>query len=125
MARPLKCRLIERKPSIDYFKPRGIPLGELEEVSLALDEFEALRLADLNGMYQEDASQEMRVSRATFGNILSRAHKKMADALINGKAIRIVGGVYDMKERNRCRQRARCQGSHHPSEGGSSANKNE
>jgi uncharacterized protein len=111
MVRPLKCRLIAQEPNIDYFKPRGIPLVELEEVNLTLDEFEALRLADLNGLYQEEACQDMKVSRATFGNILNNAHRKIAEAIINGKAIRIEGGVYNMRTRNRFRQRAGRQGS--------------
>jgi len=105
MARPLKCRFITQEPQIDYFKPRGIPLTELEEVTLTLDELEAVRLADLNGAYQEQAARQMQVSRATFGNILSRAHRKIAAALVNGKAIRIEGGVYNMRKRNRLRQR--------------------
>ena len=107
MVRPTKCRLITQEPNIDYFKPRGIPLIELEEISLGLDEFEALRLADLNGLHQEDAARQMRISRATFGNILTEAHAKIADAIINGKAIRIEGGIYKMRTRRR--RRACCR----------------
>ena len=104
MVRPIKCRLVAAEPNIDYFKPRGIPLIELEEVVLQLDEFEALRLADLEGLYQEEACQQMQVSRATFGNILTGARQKVSDAIINGKAIRIEGGVYNMRLRNRARR---------------------
>ena len=110
MARPIKCRLIAGEPHIHYFKPRGIPLIELEEVNLGLDEFEAVRLADLNGLYQEEAARQMQVSRATFGNILTGAHRKIAEAIINGKAIRIEGGIYTMStetRRGRCRRRGR------------------
>lgn len=96
MPRPCKCRRVGFEPGISYFKPRGIPLAELEEVVLMVDEFEAMRLADLEGMYQEQAAERMHVSRQTFGNIVNAAHKKIADALVNGKAIRIEGGVYQM-----------------------------
>jgi predicted DNA-binding protein (UPF0251 family) len=94
MSRPFKCRCIGCEPGITYFKPRGIPLAELQEVVLMVDEFEAVRLADLEGLYQEEAAKKMRISRQTFGNIISSAHGKIADAIINGKAIKIEGGVY-------------------------------
>ena len=89
MARPEKKRRIRCSPASYYFKPRGISLIELDEIELAQDELEAIRLADLNGLFQEDAAVKMRVSRATFGRIIIRAHQKIADAIINGKAIRI------------------------------------
>jgi predicted DNA-binding protein (UPF0251 family) len=81
---------------VDYFKPRGIPLAELEEVILTLDEYEAIRLADLDGLYQEEAAKHMNVSRQTFGNIINSAHGKLAEAIINGKALKIYGGTYEM-----------------------------
>lgn len=65
----------------------------LKEVGLTLDELEAIRLADLEGLYQEDAAGQMKISRQTFGNIINSAHKKIADALVNGKALKIEGGV--------------------------------
>jgi predicted DNA-binding protein (UPF0251 family) len=65
----------------------------LEEVNLTLDELEAVRLADLEGLYQEDAANKMDVSRQTFGNIINSAHKKIADVLLNAKALKIEGGV--------------------------------
>jgi predicted DNA-binding protein (UPF0251 family) len=86
-------RRIRCNPDTNYFKPRGIPLDMLEEVNLALDELEAVRLADLEGLYQEDAAKKMNISRQTFGNIIERAHKKIADALLNAKALKIEGGV--------------------------------
>ena len=98
MPRPFKCRLVESLPPADYFKPRGVPLGSLEVVNLTLDEFEAVRLADYEGMYQEKAAERMGVSRQTFGNIVEAARKKIADALVNSKAIRIEGGVYRTAE---------------------------
>ena len=89
MPRPKKCRCINCRLDASYFKPRGIPLTELEEVSLSLDEVEALRLADLEGRYHEDAAGEMKISRATFGRIVNEARRKVAEALIRGKALRI------------------------------------
>ncbi len=96
MPRPFKCRRVNCEPEISYFKPRGIPLSDLDEVVLTVDEFESIRLADIEGMYQDEAAKEMDVSRQTFGNIVKSAHRKIADALVNGKAIKIKGGVYDM-----------------------------
>jgi predicted DNA-binding protein (UPF0251 family) len=78
-------------------------MRELEEVVLALDEFEALRLADLEGLYQEQAAERMNVSRPTFGRILEAAHRKLADALVHGKALRIEGGPVQQEVRRCCR----------------------
>jgi len=87
------------RPLAEYFKPQGISLRILEEVGLTLDELEAVRLADWEGMYQESAAEKMKISRQTFGNIIISAHKKIADALLHGKALRIQGGVVNMAER--------------------------
>ncbi|MFA5146726.1 MAG: DUF134 domain-containing protein [Candidatus Omnitrophota bacterium] len=95
MPRPCRCRRIRCKPDADYFKPRGIPLDALEEVNLTLDELEAMRLADLAGLYQEDAARKMNISRQTFGNIINSAHKKIADVLLNAKALKIEGGIVE------------------------------
>lgn len=76
-------------------------MRELEEVNLTLDELEAVRLADLEGKYQEQAASKMNISRQTFGNIVVSAHKKIADALLNAKALRIAGGVCVMAETRR------------------------
>lgn len=89
MARPKLKRNICCDPGAYYFKPRGIPMFELEEIILELDEFEAIRLADSVGLSQEEAAVNMNVSRATFGRILAKARGKIADAIINGKAIKI------------------------------------
>jgi len=96
MPRPFKCRRVNYEPEVAYFKPRGIPLTKLEEVIMTVDEFESIRLADIEGMYQDEAAKEMDVSRQTFGNIVKSAHRKIADALVKGKAIKIKGGVYQM-----------------------------
>ena len=92
MPRPVKCRIITEMPNHIAFKPVGFPMEELEKVILSLDEYEALRLADFEELYQEIAAEKMNVSRQTFGNIVKSARKKMAEALITGKAILIEGG---------------------------------
>lgn len=99
MPRPLKIRRIGCKPNSNYFKPRGIPLADLSEVVLTMDELEAVRLADFEGIYQEAAAKRMNVSRQTFGNIIKSAHQKIAEALVNAKALRIEGGVVTMIEK--------------------------
>jgi predicted DNA-binding protein (UPF0251 family) len=85
-------------PGVTYFKPRGIPLTGLEEVVVTVDEFEALRLADLEGLYQEKAAERMKVSRQTFGRIIESAHRKVAEAFVEGKALRIEGGRFEVKK---------------------------
>ncbi len=89
MARPRKGRCIRSRPNAVYFKPRGIPLVELEELTVTLDEFEAVRLADYEGLYQEEGAKRMKISRATFGRTLVDAHRKIAECLVKGKALRI------------------------------------
>ena len=96
MARPRNCRRVGSLPESDYFKPRGIPLSMLEEVILTIDEFESIRLADLEGLYQEQAAERMNVSRQTFGRIIESAHKKVAEVLVEGKALKIEGGEFEM-----------------------------
>ncbi len=93
MSRSVKCRHVHCNPNAVYFKPRAVPLSALQELVLAFDELEALRLADFEGLYHEEAAASMHISRQTFGNIIKSARRKVADALLNGKAIRIEGGV--------------------------------
>jgi len=93
MARPRLFRRIAFSPNITYFKPRGVPLRELEEVLLPVDEFEAVRLKDLEGLEQEECARKMNISQPTFHRLILSARKKVADAIINGKAIRIEGGT--------------------------------
>jgi predicted DNA-binding protein (UPF0251 family) len=96
MVRPQKNRRVAFNPEISYFKPRGIPMFDLEEVRLTVDQREAIRLSDLLGLSHEDAGRRMGVSRATFGRIVQRARQAVADALINGKAINVEGGSYNI-----------------------------
>jgi predicted DNA-binding protein (UPF0251 family) len=100
--RPFCCRRIAGRPAAPIFKPVGIPVLELDEVVMSLDEFEAMRLADLDGLYQEEAAAQMNVSRTTFSRIIDAAHRKMADALVHGKALRIEGGPVQVAGRRCC-----------------------
>ena len=110
MPRPKCRRNICGIPDKNYFKPRGIPTVDLEEVVLTLDEFEAIRLADYEQMYQEEAADKMNISRQTFGRIIDAAHKKIADVLINGKALKIEGGEVTLNENRILRPRKKAQG---------------
>jgi predicted DNA-binding protein (UPF0251 family) len=116
---------VAQLPQVAYYKPRGVPLALLECVDLTVDEFEALRLADLEGLYQEEAARRMNVSRQTFGRIVDGARRKVADALTHGKALSIAGGTVEVavpdgsgpaargeptRGRGRCRRRGRGRG---------------
>jgi len=92
MVRPRLCRRIKFNPEVNYFKPQGIPVRCLEVVQMSLEEMEALRLKNLEGLEQTQAAQKMNTSQSTFARILASAHQKIADALINGKAIGIEQG---------------------------------
>ena len=98
MSRPPCCRRIAGAPRCALFKPAGIPASSLEEVVLQVDELEAMRLTDLEGLYQEQAAERMGVSRATLGRIVESARRKVSEALIQGKALRIEGGRIEMAE---------------------------
>jgi uncharacterized protein len=91
VGRPKNPRRVAAGPVATYYKPRGIPMSGLEEVGLDLDEFEAIRLADLEGLYQQQAAEGMGVSRQTFARVLESGRRKVADALVHGKALRIEG----------------------------------
>jgi predicted DNA-binding protein (UPF0251 family) len=107
MGRRPQCRRVSYIPSVTYFKPAGIPLRELEENCLTVEEIEALRLKDIEDLEQEQCAEKMNVSRTTFVRILDAARKKLAEALIQGKAIRIEGGNFEMAVR-----RFRCRNNH-------------
>jgi len=97
LARRPCCKHIEALPEVRYFKPRAVPLSELEEVILGMEELEALRLAHIEGLQQKAGAESMGVSRATFGRVLEAAHRKVAKALVDGCALRIEGGSYAVK----------------------------
>jgi predicted DNA-binding protein (UPF0251 family) len=86
-------------PQVTYFKPAGVRLVQSQEICLAVEEAEAIRLKDLEGLEQEECAQRMNVSRTTFTRVLNLARQKVADALLNGKAIRIEGGSFEMAAR--------------------------
>lgn len=90
MPRPIKPRRVFFTPNVTYFKPRAVPLSILEEVNLSVDELEALRLYDLEGLEQEKAAKKMKISQSTMQRILTSARKKVSQALIEGKAIKII-----------------------------------
>src|SRR3989344_3029393 len=98
MVRPRLCRRVRFNPDVTYFKPRGIPLKELEEVILHVDEYEAVRLKDLKGLEQEKCAKKMNISQPTFHRLVLSARKKIADAIINGKAIKIDGGNFKYEQ---------------------------
>lgn len=95
MPRPHCPRRCHDAPAHAYFKPRGVPVADLAEIRLGVDELESLRLADLEGLYHEEAAGRMNVSRTTFGRIVADARRKVAEALVRGQALRIEGGVVE------------------------------
>ncbi len=110
MARPKCCRRINGTPACRLFRPADVTVSDLEEVVLSMDELEAIRLADLEGLYQEHAAESMNVSRQTFGRIVQNARRKVAQVLVQGAALRIEGGDVEMSSMptfvcDRCRKR--------------------
>jgi len=103
--RPKKVRYIQNMPRVVQFSPRGRP-GRPDEVELTLDEFEAIKLADFQDFNQDEGAMVVRVSRASFGRILRAARKKVADALVNGKIIRIRMGDVQVGVQKRDFERA-------------------
>lgn len=99
MGRIPKFRCVDSIPEVTFFKPVGIPYRVLEEVCLSVEEAEAIRLKDLENLEQKECAQRMNISRPTFHRILGKARRKLASALLNGKAIRIEGGTFEMKIR--------------------------
>lgn len=90
--RPKKTRFVECLAGDRCFKPRCKRGKKLAGVSVTMDELEAMRLADLNGMRQEDAAKCMEISRPTFSRIIESGRKKVADGLVNIKCIKVEGG---------------------------------
>lgn len=94
MARPTKWRRVASIPGATYFKPAGVPARALEDVALTVEEAEAIRLKDLEGLEQEQCAESMHISRPTFQRVLQSARRKVADVLVNSKALRIQGGNF-------------------------------
>lgn len=112
MPRPCKCRRVEQMPGFTCFKPSGVPLSELSEVVLSVEELEAIRLRDLVGLEHEDCAGKMSVSRPTFHRILAAARQKVARALVNGEALKVAGGNFQLAD-----QHLECLGCGHRWEG--------
>ena len=96
MSRPVKCRRVNFLPDVKYFKPAGIPMHKIEEMCLSIEEVEAIRLKDLEGLEQAEGAKMMNISRPTFHRVLNSAHQKIAEALFSGKAIKIGGGNFEV-----------------------------
>jgi len=96
MPRPRIRRRIKSMPDVNYFKPAGIPLANLNEVILTIDEYEAVRLVDFKSVPQKKAGKMMKISQPTLSRLLKSARLKLSDAIINGKAIKIKGGNYKL-----------------------------
>ena len=96
MSRPRRFRRVLFEPNVTYFKPAGVRMIDLEESILTVDEFEAVRLKDLEELDETAAAKKMNISQPTFNRLVSSARKKIADAIINGKAIKIFGGTYKL-----------------------------
>lgn len=92
MPRPQNNRIVHEPPLFTAFKPIGVPGSELEQVLLTLDEYEAIRLADFEGMLHEEAADEMEISRSTFSRLVEQARKKIASFIFQGKLLNISGG---------------------------------
>jgi predicted DNA-binding protein (UPF0251 family) len=107
MPRPPKCRRVAFLPEATYFKPAGIPLRLLDEIRLSVEEAEAIRLKDLEGLEQEQGAAKMNISRPTFQRVLASARQKIAEALLNGKAIRIEGGNFEVAPGGAIRMRGK------------------
>jgi len=90
MVRPRLCRRIRFNPNVTYFKPRGVPLRFLEVIELTTEEAEALRLRNIKDLEQIECAKLMKTSQSTFQRILTSAYKKVTEALIEGKAIKII-----------------------------------
>lgn len=97
MVRPRKLRHVSAEPDVTYFKPRGVCLRELEEVELTVEELESVRLKDSMGLEQKEAARRMGISQPSLHRLLISARRKIADALANGRAIKIHGGTYSIK----------------------------
>ena len=108
MPRPKCCRQVGVMPYKTCFRPEGAIPPSPDEVLLSIDEYESLRLADLEGLYQEQAAHRMNVSRQTFGRIVEAARRKVADVIVNGKILKIEGGSVSMKAEKPARC-PRCQ----------------
>ena len=99
MPRPRRCRRVWGEPHFSMFKPSGVPSHMLEEVILTVGEYEAIRLKDLENLEQAKAAEKMGISQPTFHRLLSSARRKISEAIVNGKSIKIHGGSYEVQKK--------------------------
>ncbi len=98
MPRRKRHRYVHQEPPISVYKPAGIPIKELDEILITLDEYEAMRLADFEGMNQREACEIMQISQSTFNRVLAAARKKIAQGIVEGHVLRIEGGRYILSD---------------------------
>jgi len=96
MSRPRRARRISFQPDVTYFKPMGVPMVHLKEITLSFDELEAIRLIDSEELDQTQSAKKMKISQSTLSRLLKEGRKKLADAIIQGNAIKIQGGNFKM-----------------------------
>lgn len=101
MTRPQKRRLVQNNPDVTYFKPAGIRKRELEEIVLLVEEYEAIRLKDYMKLDQKECAQKMNLSQPTFHRLVLKAREKISSAIIEGKAIKIEGGNYQINNKDK------------------------
>lgn len=104
MPRPVKPRRVEKVPHVNYFKPTGVPMKHLKEVVISVDEMEALRLKDMEGLEQHQCAEKMGVAQSTLQRILVTARKKMVEAIVEGNALRIEGGAFALSGKVICKK---------------------
>jgi len=100
MPRPRRCRRVRGQPDFNYFKPAGVRGKDLQEITLTVDEFEAVRLKDYRELDQEECAKQMDISQPTFHRLIISARKRIAESIVNGRALKIEGGHYEFKGRN-------------------------
>lgn len=100
MPRPRKQRVVNNRPEVNFFKPQGVPLRTLKQVVLTEEGLESVRLADSLNLSHEQAAEKMNISRPTFSRLVAESRKIIADALINGLAIKIEGGNFTINDNN-------------------------
>jgi predicted DNA-binding protein (UPF0251 family) len=103
MPRPKKTRFVSGYPTLTAFVPRGVPVSG--EISLSVEELEAIRLSDFEGLDQVTAASLMEVSRQTYGRVLTQARRIVSEALVTGKSLKIEGGDYEFRGMQRRRRR--------------------
>jgi uncharacterized protein len=109
MPRPRKARILTHAPRAAVYKPAGVPLDQLRQVSLFQEELEALRLADVEGLTQAQAAEHMGISRSTFQRMVAQARRRVAQAIVQGDALHIEGGTFEVRPSRSRRSRRREQ----------------